>query len=193
MPMERTTCGVSEAEPPALEALILRGRGGDREALKLLIQRYQTRIARFVLAETRDTNAYEDLCQAVFVKMVISLPRLHDPARFEAWLFQIARNASRDHLRAQRGWRRYFVAWRTEHEAVAESEKPVPTEKEAALKQGLEQLSPQDRALLQLHIVSKVKYEHLAHASNTTVSAIKSRLYRARRELRVFLLTGDPE
>jgi len=191
--MERAPCGASKAEPPALEELILRGRGGDREALKLLIEHYQARIANFVLAETRDANSYEDLCQAIFVKMVIALPRLRDVARFEAWLFQIARNATRDHLRSLLGWRRHFVRWEVEHEAVAASEEPADEQRESALKHGLERLSPQDRALLQLHIEKNVRYQDLARASDTTVSAIKSRLYRARRELRGFLVAGDSE
>src|SRR5205085_11105447 len=97
-------------------------RSGDREAVRRLIERHQGRIVKFVLSETGDTNAYEDLCQAIFVKMVIGLPRLREPGRFEPWLFQIARNVCRDHLRARLGWRRYFVAWHPAHKSVAAQE-----------------------------------------------------------------------
>jgi RNA polymerase sigma-70 factor (ECF subfamily) len=191
--MERAPCADSRTSPPALTDLVLRGRGGDRAALKLLIERYQGRIASFVLAETRDANAYEDLCQAVFVKMVLALPRLREPARFEGWLFQIARNVTRDHRRAAVGWRRYFVAWQPEYDAVAAPAEPAAAERESALKHGLKQLSAEDRALLRLHVEESVSCQDLARASNSTVSAIKSRLYRARRELRGILLAGDPE
>ena len=166
------------------------GRSGDRQALKRLIELYQNRMAKFVLSQTGDPNAVEDLCQAVFVKMVIGLPRLRDTARFESWLFQIGRNVCRDHLRALMGWRRYFVRYEPMHERIREPETPVVEHK---LDDSVAQLSAEDRALLRLHLEEKKSYQELAQLSNTSVSAIKSRLYRARRELRVLLLAGDSE
>lgn len=166
------------------------GCSGDRRALKLLIELYQNRMAKFVLSQTYDANAVEDLCQTVFVKMVIGLPRLRDAGRFESWVFQIARNVCRDHLRAQLGWRRYFVSYEPAHACVAELESPQPDRK---LDHGVAQLSPEDRTLLRLHLEEKKSYRELAQLSNTSVSAVKSRLYRARRDLRGFLLAGDSE
>lgn len=166
------------------------GRSGNRLALKLLIERYQNRMAMFVHAQTRDPNTVEDLCQAVFVKMVTGLPRLRDCARFESWLFQIARNVCRDHQRAALGWRRYFVPYEIVHERIAVSEAASGENK---LRDGYAQLAPEDRALLRMHLEEKKSYKELAQLSNTSVSAIKSRLYRARRELRGLLLAGDSE
>ena len=137
-PMVRAPCANYGPEPAALEELILRARAGDRRALKLLIERYQARMAKFVLSETRDANAYEDLCQAVFVKMVIALPRLRDVARFELWLFQIARNVMRDHRRAALGWRRYFVAWQADHESIAAPAEDPRSGEESRLERTLE-------------------------------------------------------
>jgi RNA polymerase sigma-70 factor (ECF subfamily) len=188
--MEKTPCAASRPEPRALEDLIPAGRSGDRLALRYLIERYQFRMAKFVLSQTRDPNTVEDLCQAVFVKMVIGLPRLRDFSRFESWLFQIARNVCRDHQRAVLGWRRYFVPYEAACERVATTE--AATE-ENSLDDGIAKLAPEDRALLRLHLEGKKSYRELAHLSNTSVSAIKSRLYRARRELRGFLLAGDSE
>jgi RNA polymerase sigma-70 factor (ECF subfamily) len=188
--MARASCAESRADPLALEKLILRGRSGNRQALKLLIERYQVRIAKFVLSQTRDANAYEDLCQAIFVKMVFGLSRLRDAERFESWLFQIARNVCRDHLRARLGWKRYFVAYQTAHDHVAAPEPSIGSDNEEQLANGLARLSSADRSLLLLHLDEKRSHEELARLSNTTVSAVKSRLYRARRDLRDLLLAG---
>ena len=179
--------------PRAPEELVLRGRSGDREALTQLIGANQGRIARFVLAETRDPDGYEDLCQAIFVKMVIGLPRLRETARFESWLFQIARNVCRDHLRARLGWRRYFVAWHAGHESIAAPADDVQSREENRLERTLAQLSAEDRMLLRLHVEENRNYRDLARLSNSTVAAIKSRLYRARKGLRDSLLAGDSE
>jgi RNA polymerase sigma factor (sigma-70 family) len=188
--MARVPCDEFHSEPPALEELILRGRGGDRQAVKRLIEEYQDRIATFVLSQTGDSNQYEDLCQGIFVKMVLGLPRLREVGRFEPWLFQIARNVCRDHLRARMGWKRYFVAYEPAHDHVAAPEPRVGSENEDSLTDRLTQLSPGDRSLLLLHLEEKRSYKDLARLSNNTVSAVKSRLYRARRELRDLLLAG---
>ena len=190
-PVEMTPCA-APLESRAPEDLVALGRSGDRLALKMLIERYQNRIARFVRAQVRDPNSVEDLCQAVFVKMVLGLSRLRDASRFEPWLFQIARNVCRDQQRASLGWRRYFVSWDAAHEQVPEPEPEAPPD-HTKFDDRLAQLPPADRTLLRLHIEEKKSHKELARLSNTSVSAIKSRLYRVRRELRSVLLAGDSE
>src|SRR3569623_2288821 len=93
--------------------------------MEQLIVLYQYRVARFVVGQTRDPAHCEDLCQTIFVKMVLALPKLRTPERFEPWLFQIARNVCRDHLRARTGWRRLFAAYDASHDAIASPE-PLP-------------------------------------------------------------------
>lgn len=180
-------------EPLPLAELILRGCGGDRQALEILIEQYQERVAGFVFARTKDANHCEDLCQAIFVKMVIALPRLRALDRFEPWLFQIARNACRDHLRARQSWRRLFVAYQPAHESVAVHDSPEGDRRESAVEQGAALLPPDQSNLLRLSLEKQRSYEELARLANTSVAVVKSRLHRARRNLRGILLAGDPE
>lgn len=181
------------ATPPvSTAALVAAGAGGDRQALEALIVRYQLQVARLVVALTRDQNHCEDICQTIFVKMVLALPKLRDTARFEPWLFQIARNAARDHQRARAGWRKLFVAFEPAHEpAAAEPEQPVFDEQ--SIERGMDRLPDKQRSLLRLSLDGRKSYEELARLSNTSVSAVKSRLHRARENLKGQLLTGDPE
>jgi RNA polymerase sigma-70 factor (ECF subfamily) len=188
--MDRSPCARSGREPLLPEDLILRGAGGDRQALAELIARYQTRVASFVIAQTGDRNNYEDLCQSIFVKMVLALPRLRATNRFESWLFQIARNACRDHLRARQGWRRLFVPLEPLHEHAPANDSPAGSEHEAGLEQSLARLPADQRDLLQQSLQEKRSYEELARLSKSSVSAVKSRLYRARENLRGLLLAG---
>jgi RNA polymerase sigma-70 factor, ECF subfamily len=187
--MDRSPC--ADQEPLPLEDLLLRGRSGDRQALAGLIRRYQGRVARFVIGQTGDESHCEDVCQTVFVKMVLALPGLRAADRFEPWLFQIARNACRDHLRARQGWRRLFVSAEPEHEAIAAEMPGAGRGRE--LERGLAQLPPEQQNLLRLSIEEKRSYEELARLTNSSVSSVKSRLYRARENLRGFLLAGDSE
>ena len=175
---------------PEVMEKIHAGCGGDRRALEALIRNYQNRVAKFVMSATGDAAHCEDLCQTIFVKMVIALPRLRERERFEPWLFKIALNVCRDHLRWRRGWRRLFVAGESTHETVAAPEPPVEASGQN-IEQALAQLPEQQRKLLQLQLESKASYEDLARLSKSSVSAVKSRLFRARENLREFLLTGD--
>jgi RNA polymerase sigma-70 factor (ECF subfamily) len=177
--------------PPLLpETCVLRGRGGDRKALEELILLYRGRIARFVIAETGERDGYEDLCQTIFVKMVLALPKLREAERFESWLFQIARNACRDHLRARRSSRTVFAAFAPHHENVAAVAEPGAHD---AVERGMAQLPEEQRNLLRLSLEERRSYDELARMSGSTPSSVKSRLWRARENLREFLLAGDPE
>jgi RNA polymerase sigma-70 factor (ECF subfamily) len=124
--------------------------------------------------------------------MVLALPRLRDPERFESWLFQIARNACRDHLRARRGWRRLFVSFDPQHENVG-GETMADSDAAETIERGLARLPVEQRRLLQLSLDEKRSYEDLAKLSRSSLSSVKSRLWRARENLRELLLTGDPE
>lgn len=179
----------SPAPPVELPTLVARAAGGDRRAAETLIARYQQPVARFVIARTGDRAQYEDLCQTIFVKMVLALPRLRDADRFEPWLFQIARNVCRDHLRARLGWRRLFVSYRDGHDAAAEVEAQADMADEA--ERQIDRLPEAQRALLRRSLDGDPSYEELAKATGSTVAAVKSRLHRARRHLRALILAGD--
>src|SRR5581483_10436071 len=128
-----------------------------------------------------DDAHYEDLCQTIFVKMVLGLPRLRATERFEPWLFQIARNVCRDHLRARTGWRRLFAAYDGAQESVAAEEpRRDPAD---GIETQIDRLPPPQRDVLRMSLEATRSYEDMARLSQSTVSAVKSRLHRARQNL----------
>jgi RNA polymerase sigma-70 factor (ECF subfamily) len=180
-----------EPLPAETLALIARTGSGDRRAAEDLIACYRQRVARFVIAQTGDETHYEDLCQSIFVKMMLGLSRLRSAERFEPWLYQIARNVCRDHLRARSGWRRLFVPYGPAHEAIAAPESaPDPAD---GLDKSIERLPEAQRTLLRLSLENRTSYEELARQSHSSVASVKARLYRARENLRTLLLAGDAE
>jgi RNA polymerase sigma-70 factor (ECF subfamily) len=157
--------------------------------LEELIGFYQTRVTGFVFAKTGDRSHCEDICQSIFVKMVLGLPRLRDTERFEAWLFRIAHNACRDHLRERAGWRRFFVPWEPAFDPPAEL--PPLSDREEAVARGMERMPESQRHLLRLSLDEGRSYEDLARLVNTSVPAVKSRLHRARENLKAILAAGE--
>jgi RNA polymerase sigma-70 factor (ECF subfamily) len=181
---------VNGTAPEEIAALAAKAGAGDRRAAEALIKLYRQRVARFVIAQTGDAASYEDLCQTVFVKMVLGLKRLRAVERFEPWLFQIARNVCRDHLRARLGWRRLFVSFEAGHDAAAPDREPDVS---GALAQYVERLPDAQRCVLRLSLEERRSYEDLARLTRSSVSAVKSRLHRARENLKALMLAEDSE
>jgi RNA polymerase sigma-70 factor, ECF subfamily len=164
----------------ALADLVRRAQKGDENAQRDIIVAYQHRVAGFVYAMTNRSDYVEDLSQQIFIKMVRAIDRLQAPAQFESWLFRLARNTCIDQLRRQK-LRRIFLPFGEEHENIAEPPGAVGTED--ALRHALEQLRPQDRALLAL-VQEGRSHAEIAETLDTTVAAVKARLHRAREHLR---------
>ncbi len=164
-----------------LAALIRRAQDGSEAALEILITRYQDRIAGFVYSLIGRDDAIEDLCHDIFIKMISALPGLKNPESFEAWLFRIARNVAMDSLRRKRLWR-MFVPFEPKHEQIAEA--PRADSRLESFRAALEGMPPNQKELILLLAENDWSYEQLAEITHSSVSAVKSRLFRAREYLR---------
>ncbi len=174
---------MNPAPPPELPALLAQARSGDLSAQDALIRLYQQRIAAFILALTSDIDSVPDLAQSVFLKMTLRLPQLHDSSRFEAWLFRIARNVCRDHFRREK-WRSLFTPFSSPHEELPAPSPSLPSD---SLLNALQSLPPAQRELITLLYEREWSYEELASITGSSLSSVKSRLFRARTELKRLL------
>lgn len=172
---------------PNIAGRIGDARGGDENALEEVIRYYQDRIAGFVASQVgREIGDFEDLCQMVFVKMALALPRLRSVDVFEPWVFRIARNVCRDHLRRRR-WRALFVPLSRDHEAIA-SDQPAGAEAESReLAGAIKKLSGSQRKLIDLLCGREYSYAELARLTGSSERAVAGRLFRARSRLRKLL------
>ncbi len=163
---------------------IERARAGEPRALADLVRLFEEPVARFVVSRIGPGSEVEDVCQTVFVKALLGLPRLKSALAFEPWLWQLAGNACRDHLRRRRRHGRLFVPLLDGLDAVA-AEAPVAggADVEAALA-AVGRLPEADRRLLGLLMEGPKSYQELARATRVSVVALKSRLFRAREKLR---------
>jgi RNA polymerase sigma factor (sigma-70 family) len=172
---------------PEMSEQIARARAGDQQAMEQIIVAYQSRVAARVIAIIGHDNDLEDVCQHVFVKMILGLRRLKPIETFEAWLFRIARNAAFDHLRHRRA-RRFLVPWRESYDSIVGTTEPALNLKGVALDTAVAQLPPEDRELMLLIRDQYWNYSLLRARTGQTLSAIKSRLFRVRRRLRQLML-----
>jgi RNA polymerase sigma-70 factor, ECF subfamily len=154
--------------------------------MELLIERYQSRVAGFVFACVGDGQAVDDLCQTIFYKMLVGLRRLEEDRKFEPWLLRIARNTCFDYLR-RRQLRRILVPWQSAADQAASPAEPPANftdDRIDTFRRALMRLPKKQRELVALLQDQRSSYEQLAAITNSSVSSVKSRLFRARRQLR---------
>ena len=123
---------------------------------------------------------YEDareLTQEVFLRVTRTTVPQTDEGGRRAWLFRIARNLALNHVRDDRR--------RGETVEMAEDPAFPPTQALAvALREALDRLSPVDRDVFLMREVGGLSYSEISFACQLTPDAVRSRLHRARQELR---------
>ncbi len=118
----------------------------------------------------------KELTQEVFLRVARGPVPDADDARRRAWVFSIARNLALNHVRDDR--RRGVM--------VELSDAPAPPVQElaAALREALERLAPADREVFLMREAAGLSYDEIAVACDLTSDAVRSRLHRARQQLR---------
>jgi RNA polymerase sigma-70 factor (ECF subfamily) len=165
------------------EALARGARGGDLDAFEGLVRRYQRRVYALAYQHLRDPDEAQDLAQEVFVRLYRNLDR-YDPSRpFQPWFWRLAVNVAATYRR-----RRPAAALELPDVAAtveAAREEALPLER------ALADLSDDLRLPVLLHYYLDQPLDEIALAMGLSLSAVKSRLHRARALLRRLLVEED--
>jgi RNA polymerase sigma-70 factor (ECF subfamily) len=169
--------------------IVARVLGGDREAYRLLVRRYQDTLYRHALHMTGSADTASDLVQTALVKAYSRLSRCREPERFGAWLYRILANACKDHLKSRR---HQLVSLDTEHppSVYAKGDPGADLERSELrdlLEGAIARLPAIQREAFLLKHVDGQSYEEIAEVLNVSVSALKMRVLRAREALRAVL------
>ena len=177
--------------------LVGRARSGETGAFAELVERYQVPVIRFCRRMVGSQQDAEDIAQESFVRVYRHLHRLKPEAMFSTLLFGIARNLALNFIRDSKRRGRGAAQSITNDDA---SERPITDEAlrpdrtarlreiESMLEQGLALLSPDHRAVLVLRELEGLDYDAIAKACKCRKGTVKSRLARAREQLRARLV-----
>lgn len=173
-------------------ALVERYRRGDREAFAELVVRYQGPVYNAAFWVVRRAEDASDICQTAFLKAAERIDDYDPSFRFFSWLYRIALNEALNLVRS-RG---------REEELDDSIELPAPgaegpeqrlqaAQRSRRLQEALMKLSASDRVVVTLRHFSELSYAEIAEVLDIDEKTVKSRLFEARRRLRVLL--GDTE
>ncbi len=163
-------------------SLIRAFQHGDDFAFVSLYNRYKGPIYTFCVRMLLDRDAAQDAMQETFLRIYENRDRLLKTAAFKPWLFSVARNQCLNMLRKRKRCIRLdeSLAQRMQAPASRALEK---SEQRALVTHFLGQLKPEYREVIVLREYQNMSYAEIAAVTKSTLSAVKSRLFKARRKL----------
>lgn len=178
--------------------LLKKAAAGSAEAFEQLVLTYQTPIYNLCLRMTGNPEDAADMTQESFLKAWRSLEGFHFESAFSTWLYRLASNTCLDFLRSVKRRKQFSL---TMEDADGETQlldlpDPAPTpeasllsaEESALLAAAMRQLDPEQQRILTLRVVNDLSYTEIAAVLDIKEGTVKSRLARARENLRKKLL-----
>lgn len=166
---------------------------GDRDAFRVLIERYEGMVFDLTHQYADSPEDAEDLAQDAFIKAYQRIGDLKNPDGFASWLYGITLNHCRDYVKNVR--RETYAFSRTDQEDTdllandgeAQDQQLIADEQGKELWTALEQLSSTYATPFLLKYRDGLTYKAMSKRLDVSVSALKVRVHRARKKLRTLL------
>ena len=183
------------------ELLIRRAQRGDADAFEQLLLEHQKNVYNLCYRMAGNPDDAMDLSQETFLRAWRCLDQYQFASAFSTWLYRLCSNICIDFLRKRR---RQQTVPLTFEDADGEEQtyavpdvQPLPEEQvelkltRETLAAAMAQLLPEHRAVLQLRVVNEMSYEQIADVLDIQIGTVKSRLSRARNQLKKILERGN--
>jgi len=181
-PLER----MNEAHPSWLIAECI---AGNEAAIEMLVRQYESSVFRLALSIVGDPAEANEITQETFIAALRSLPGYQEKKSFQAWLYTIALNHSRSHLRKRKILERLRTTLTTifqveRQKEVSPEEEVMQSEKEAQIWRSLSQLDERHRIVVVLRYFHELSIAEISEILSVNEGTIHSRLHSAREKLR---------
>lgn len=178
---------------PTDEQLLAQHLAGDPHAFRMLVDRHHRELFQFVFRFTASRSAADDVVQDAFVQVHLSAPSFDPTRRLKPWLFTIAANKARDHLRGRTRRREVpldaqvggtdsegqrFLDLLADDEADP-SEQMSTEEREALVREVIEGMPANLSEVLVLAYFHHFAYRDIADVLDIPLGTVKSRLHSA--------------
>ena len=173
--------------------LIAASLTGDSASFGELVRRYQDRLFNSVLRVCDTAEDAADVVQEAFLHAYQALPSFKGDSQFFTWVYRIAFNTAITLKRKQKSAMRLNTGELGGYDPADPSDAARPdhsmesAEDERRVQEALQRLSPEHRAVLVLKDMDEMKYEEMAEVLQVPIGTIRSRLHRARLELKEIL------
>ena len=179
--------------------LIRKAKQGDMLAFEELILKHEKIVYNLALRMMNHSEDAMDISQEVFLKAYRSLSNFDERSAFSTWLYRITHNTCIDEIRKRKGKQTYSLEEDLESEdgsmqrQVADDgdtpeESLMRKEQKSEILRALDTLSEEHKAAIILRDVKGLSYEEIAEILELSLGTVKSRINRARNQLKTEIL-----
>ena len=179
--------------------LIRKAKQGDMLAFEELILKHEKIVYNLALRMMNHSEDAQDISQEVFLKAYRSLQNFDERSAFSTWLYRITHNTCIDEMRKRKGKQSYSLEEELEsadgsmQRQVADAgdtpeESLMRKEQKSEILQALDTLSEEHKAAIILRDVKGMAYEEIAEILELSLGTVKSRISRARNQLKTEIL-----
>lgn len=171
------------------EHIIARARRGDADAFEQLVEAYRNQVFRLALRMCGNEADADEVAQEAFLSAWKGLPNFRGESRFSTWLYQLTTHAAIDLLRREK---RQAAAEDIDGITAADDGPSPQQQAERAetrreVRSALMQLPEEYRQVLLLRFMQELSYEEIGQALKLPAGTVKSRLNRAKAQLKDIL------
>jgi len=169
---------------------------GNEKAFEDLVRRYQRQVANIIYLTLGSREDVQDITQEVFLRVYRSIDKFEFDASFFSWIYRITVNLCIDELRRRKIKRTLsldflaegtFEKERKTKDHLLASDGVLTDEKREVILEALQKSSQEHRQVIVLREYEELTYAEIASFLGISAQAVKSRIFRAREELRVHL------
>ena len=181
--------GNSKTNTGDIERLVKASQAGDRASFDELVNLYQRRAMQVAVRMLGDAEEAAEAVQNGFVKAYLSIDKLREPKRFEAWFFRIIANTAISQRRAAKGRaEKIKISGDCENKKVFSPEqKEVGKELKEAIQRAMLKLSKKQAQVIALFGIEDLPRDEVAGIMGCSAEAVKWHVFKARQKLRVLL------
>lgn len=182
--------------------LVLRASGGDQSAFAELVERYRSMVYNLAYHSLRCADDAFDATQDVFIKVYRALGKFRGDCKFSTWIYRIAQNTVRDYIRARS--RRITPMSLSDYSDDGSEAKQLDIPDSApssdpsdslerklrrqAVREAILSLSDIHREIIVMREIEGRTYDEIAELLGLELGTVKSRLNRARRAIKDYLV-----
>lgn len=178
--------------------LIEKAKNGDIEAFEELIKQSEKIVYNIAYRMLNNCEDVKDISQEVFIKVYKNLKNFDEKSAFSTWIYRIAVNTCIDEMRKRKGKQTISIEEEVQQEDGAvkkqipvqietPEENYIKKERKEELLSAVEELSQTHKTVLTLRDLEGFSYAEIAEITETSVGTVKSRLSRAREQLKNIL------
>ena len=171
--------------------LVARIASEDQHAFEVLYRIYYRRLTRFLDRVTRRPHAIEEILDDTMLAVWRKAATFNGSSLVSTWIFAIAYRMALKALKRDRAWMRNLFDDREEVFAPSPEAALIEGESRSRIKRLLADLSPEQRAVVELTYYHGCAYKEIAEIVGCPVDTVKTRMFHARRKLKAVLIAEE--